>query len=150
MKLEMTLPERPGLLHAVPVLNIFALLWLLYLLAPSLFRQTGVAVELPPSRFQLDRYQDSLVVTLGKGDAEPVIHLGRDPVTLGELAAKLAKLRDDGAPASTIVLLRTDAGTPVGTERQVTELILGSGFRLALVAANSPTPGPDALKPDPK
>lgn len=143
----MTLPERPGLLHAVPVLNIFALLWLLYLLAPSLFRQSGVAVELPPSRFQLDRYQDSLVVTLGKGDPEPVIHLGRDPVTATELASRLQKLRDEGAPASTIVLLRTDAGTPVGTERRITELILGHGFRLALVAADSSGPRPDALNP---
>lgn len=134
----MTLPERPGLLHAVPVLNIFALLWLLFLLAPSLLRQTGVAVELPPSRFQLDRYQDSLVVTLGKGDTEPEIHLGRDTVSLAELATRLEKLRADGAPAHTIMLMRTDAGTPVGVERQVTELILGSGFRLALVGANAP------------
>lgn len=143
----MTLPERPGLLHAVPVLNIFALLWLLYLLAPSLFRQSGVAVELPPSRFQLDRYQDSLVITLGKGDPEPVIHLGRDPVTPAELAARLEKLRDDGAPASTIVLMRTDAGTPVGTERRIAELILGHGFRLALVAADSAGQRPDAPNP---
>ena len=25
----MTLPERPGLLHAVPILDLFALLWLM-------------------------------------------------------------------------------------------------------------------------
>jgi hypothetical protein len=137
----MSLPERPGLLHAVPVLDIFALLWLLFLLGPSLSQQSGVAVELPPSRFQLERFQDSLVVTLGAGDAEtPRIHLGRDAVTLDELAARLEKLRADGAAASAIVLLQTDAGTPVGTERQVTELVLSKGFRLALVGASSPAP----------
>lgn len=144
----MTLPERPGLLHAVPVLNIFALLWLLFLLAPSLLRQSGVAVELPPSRFQLDRYQDSLVVTLGKGDPEPEIHLGRDAVSLAELAERIEKLRAEGAPAHTILLLRTDAATPVGVERQVTELILGSGFRLALVGSNPPRQSP--ADPNPK
>ena len=141
----MTLPERPGLLHAVPILDLFALLWLLFLLAPSLLRQSGVAVELPPSRFQLDRFQDALVVTLGPGENEPRIHFGRDSVTMPELSGRLEKLRGEGAAASAIVLLQTDTGTPVGTEREVTEMVLAKGFRLALVGANSPgqqAPGP--------
>lgn len=146
----MTLPERPGLLHAVPVLNVFALLWLLFVLGPSLSRQSGIAVELPPSRFQLERFQNSLVVTLGPGDGAPRVHLGRDSVTLPELSAKLDQLRSEGAAAKAIVLLQTDVGTSVGIEREVSELVLGKGFRLALVGANTsrlqdfskePTPG---------
>jgi biopolymer transport protein ExbD len=142
----MSLPERPGLLHALPVLDIFALLWLLFLLGPSLLRQSGIEVELPPSRFQLDRYEDTLVVTLGPGEAGPRIHLGRDAVTAEELGNRLDGLAAAGARAKTITLLQTDAGTPVGVERQVTELILSKGFRLAIVGAN--TPGP-ALGQDP-
>lgn len=134
----MTLPERPALLHAVPVLNLVALLWLLVLLGPLLLRQSGVAVDLPPSRFQLERFQDSLVVTLGPGEAAPRIHFGRDSVTLAELSARFDTLRAEGAPAKAIVLLQTDAGTPVGVERQVAELVLGKGFRLAMVGANAP------------
>jgi biopolymer transport protein ExbD len=141
----MSLPERPGLLHAVPILDIFALLWLLFLLGPSLLQQTGVAVELPPSRFQLERFQDALVVTLGPGGSEPRIHFGRDAVTLEELATRLESLRAGGAPADSIVLLQTDVGTPVGTERQVTELVLSKGFRLALVGSNQS--GPTAVLP---
>ena len=136
MKLETSLPERPGLLHAVPVLDIFALLWLLFLLGPSLLRQSGVTVELPPSRFQLERFADTLVITLGPGEDEPMIHLGRDAVKFPELEARLEKLRVEGAPAKAIVLLQTDAGTPVGTEREVSEMVLGKGFRLAMVGAN--------------
>lgn len=146
----MSLPERPGLLHAVPILNIFALLWLLFLLAPSLLRQSGVAVELPPSRFQLERFQDALVVTLGPGETEPRIHFGRDAVNLEDLAARLEKLRADGATAKAIVLLQTDAGTPVGIERQVTEMVLGKGFRMALVGANAAGPKLSEPKPEPK
>ncbi|MEI8038874.1 MAG: biopolymer transporter ExbD [Verrucomicrobiota bacterium] len=138
MKLEMTLPERPGLLHAVPLLNLFALLWLLVLLSPLLFQQSGVAVDLPPSRFQLERFQDALVVTLGPGEAAPRIHFGRDQVSVDELAARLDALHSEGAAAKAIVLLQTDAGTPVGIERQITELVLGKGFRLAMVGANAP------------
>ena len=141
MKLEMTLPERPGLLHAVPVLDLFALLWLLFLLGSSLLRQSGVTVNLPPSRFQLERFQDTFVVTLGPGESEPRIHFGRDAVSLAELASRLDRLRADGVQAKSVVLLQTDAGTPVGIERQVSELVLGKGFRLAMVGANTPGPG---------
>lgn len=135
MKLEMSLPERPGLLHAVPVLNIFALMQLFFLLGPSLALQSGVAVDLPPSRFQMERYQDALVVTLGPGDPTP-IHFGRDAVTLSELAARFDELREEGAQAKAIVLLQTATGTPVGMEREVTEMLLEKGFRLALVGKN--------------
>jgi len=139
MKLEMTLPERPGLLHAVPLLNIFALLQLFFLLGPALVLQSGVTVELPPSRFQMERYQDSLVVSLGPGEPFARIHLGRDAVTLEQLAGRLAELREQGAPAKTVVLLQTDRSTPVGMEREVTELILDKGFRLAVVGKNRVT-----------
>ena len=136
MKLEMTLPERPGFLHAVPILNIFALLLLFFLLGPSLVLQSGVAVDLPPSKFQMERYQDALVVTLGPGEPGPRIHLGRDAVTQAELGARLDLLRAAGAPAKTIVLLKSDSGTPVGVEREIAELVLGRGFRLAMVGKN--------------
>ena len=139
MKLVMTLPERPGFLHAVPILNIFALMQLFFLLGPSLLMQSGVAVDLPPSRFQLERYEEQLVVTLGPGVPNPRLHLGRDPVTQEELSARLDKLRETGAQAKAIVLLQTDAGTPAGVEREVTELILGKGFRLALVGKTPPS-----------
>jgi biopolymer transport protein ExbD len=137
MKLEMTLPERPGLLHALPILNLFALMMFFFLLGPSLVLQSGVAVELPPSRFQMQRYQDALVVTLGPGEPTPRIHFGRDPVTISELSERLEKLHEEGASSKAIVLLQTDTGTPVGVEREVTELVLGQGFRLAIVGKNA-------------
>jgi biopolymer transport protein ExbD len=138
MKLEMTLPERPGFLHAVPVLNIFALMQLFFLLGPSLVMQSGVAVDLPPSQFQMERYEDALVVTLGPGEPLPRIHLGRDAITLEDLAARLDVLRKTGAVSKSMVLLQTDAGTPVGVEREISEVVLAKGFRLALVGKNQP------------
>ncbi len=147
MKLEMTLPERPGFLHAVPILNIFALLQLFFLLGPAMVLQSGVAVDLPPSKFQMERYQNALVVTLGPGEPTPRIHFGRDSVTPEELSERLEKLRADGAAAKSIVLLQTDAGTPVGVEREVTELVLGHGFRVAMVGKTSPAAVVPAPKP---
>jgi biopolymer transport protein ExbD len=138
MKLELSLPERPGFLHALPILNLFALLQLFFLLGPSLVLQSGVAVDLPPSRFQMERYQESIVVTLGAGSDEPAIYLGRDELNLDQLAARLEKLREQGAHHKTLALLKTDKKTPVGTEREVTELLLRKGFRLALVGKTAP------------
>lgn len=140
MKLETNLPERPGLLHAMPVVDMFALLWLLFLLGPSLLRQSGVMVELPPSRFQLERFQETQVVTLGRGEDGPRIHLGRDAMTFEELEMRIEQMRESGASAKTLMLLQTDAGTPVGIERKVSEMVLGKGFRLALVGADTPAP----------
>ncbi len=147
MKLEMTLPERPGLLHAMPLLNIFTLLQLFFLLGPALVLQSGVTVELPPSKFQMERYQNSVVVSLGPGEPVARIHLGRDPVTLEELAARLTSLRETGAAAKTIVLLQTDKDTPVGIEREVTELVLDKGFRMAVVGKNTVDASIPAVKP---
>lgn len=143
MKLEVSLPERPGFLHAVPLFDLFALLLLSFILAPAMVLQSGVSVELPPSRFQLERFEDTLIVTLGPGEPTPRIHFGRDAVTMVELAARLEQLREDGAPARSLVLLKTDRGTPTGVERAVMEEIIDQGFRVALVG-NTPNGEEDA------
>ena len=64
MKLESTLPEQPGFLHAVPLLNLFTLLLVFQVLGPAFLLQSGVSVELPPSRFQMERFEDPLVITV--------------------------------------------------------------------------------------
>jgi biopolymer transport protein ExbD len=152
MKLQMSLPERPGFLHVLPVFNLFLLLLLFFMLGPSLVLQSGVMVELPPSKFQLERFRDTLVVTLGPGQVAPRIHFQRHPLTLDELAARLDVLRAEGAAAKAIILLQSDVGTPVGEERAVAEMILGKGFRLAMVGQPPPPaqvqPNPDTSPPD--
>jgi len=138
MKLEMTLPERPGFLHAVPLFNLFALLLLLFVLGPSMMVQSGLAVDLPPSRFQMERYENTLVVTLGPGEPSPRLHFGRDAVSVAELEGRLDELKDAGATSKSVVLMQTDAGTSVGVERQIAEMILSKGFHLALVGKDEP------------
>lgn len=135
MKLDSNLPERPGLLHAIPVFDIFALLLLFFLLGPSFVLQSGVSVDPPPSRFQLERFEETLVVSLVSGavDAPPVIYFGRELVTADELTERLLKLRQDGLISQLVVLLKSDEFTSVKFERQIAERILDHGFSLALV-----------------
>ena len=136
MKLEMSLPERPALLHALPVVNLFALLWMFHFAGASLTSQAGVTVDPPPSRFQLERFRETLVVTLVTAESGVRIYLGRELVDMATLESRLESLRGQGAASRTIVLLQCDADTQVGAEREVGELILGKGFRLALTGSN--------------
>ncbi|MGC4017077.1 MAG: biopolymer transporter ExbD [Luteolibacter sp.] len=129
MKLELTLPERPGFLHVVPLFNLFALLLMFFVLGPSLVLQSGVAVELPPSKFQMERFTGAQVVTLGPGSPSK-IYVGRELTPLDSLGKKLDERRGNGPAA---VLLRADAGTPVALEREVSELILRKNYKVMLV-----------------
>ena len=141
MRLETTLPERPGFLHVVPLFNLFALLLLFLLLSPSFILQAGVSVDLPPSRFQMERFRNALVVTVVPG--EPVrYYLGRDMVNLEQLGDQLDRRRKAGDEANSTVLLRSDAKTPVAIERGVEEMILHKGYRVVLVGRPTAASGP--------
>jgi len=151
MKLETTLEERPGFLHAMPLFDLLSLVTMLLLLVPMFLSQGGISVEVPSSRFQMQRYADSIVVTVGSGSEEVPIYLGRQAVTLEELSEQLAALMQDERMARAIVLLKTDMRTSVGMERKVSEVILSAGFRLALVGELEPVdelPKPDSIVPE--
>lgn len=139
MKLETTLEERPGFLHVMPLFDLFMVVTMLMLLGPMFLSQSGVSVELPVSRFQMQRYSDSIVITLGPGgEADRRLYVGRKAVTIEELRTYLETLRSDETMSRAIVLLKTDVSSSVGMEREVTEIVLGSGFKLALVGKANP------------
>lgn len=133
MKLETTLEERPGFLHALPLFDLFALVTMILLLGPMLLSQSGISVEVPASRFQMQRYSKSIIVTVGPGDRDASIYLGRRAITIGELSGLLSEMKLDEEMSRAIVLLKTDVRTSVGMERLVSEIIIESAFELALV-----------------
>jgi biopolymer transport protein ExbD len=134
MKLVTTLPERLGFLHVLPLFDVFALLLMFLLLGPSFLMQAGVAVELPPSRFQMDRYAQAVVVSIAAGPPAQ-IYFERRPVSQAELAELLEKRRSEGTPGDNTVLLRSDRGVSVGIEREVMELALEKTFRVVKVGS---------------
>ena len=148
MKLELSLPERPGLLHALPVFDLFLMLWIVFVLSSALNRQTGVAVELPASQFELERYHSTLVVTIASGEPAPQVYLGRDAVSMDELQVRLQELHDKGAQRHAIVLLRADQSIPVGVQRRIEELALNLGFRVAVLGAEQAEEEQPESKPE--
>ena len=133
MKLETTLDERPGFMHALPLFHLFITVMMMLMLGPAFLNQTGVSVELPASQFQMQRYQESIVITLHTGEAGQQIYLGREAVSLEELQAKLEVFKADEVMSRAMVLLKTDLGTPSGVQSELINVILGLGFKVALV-----------------
>jgi len=133
VKLETTLKERPGFLHALPLFDLFMTVTMLLMLGPMFLTQSGISVELPVSQFQMQRYSDTVVVTLTSGANDPQIYLGRRAVSMSELSQHLEDLKEGEAMSRSIVLLKTDVGSSANTQRELVEMILLSGFKLALV-----------------
>jgi biopolymer transport protein ExbD len=137
MKLESTLPERPGFLHAMPLLDLFGLLLIFLLLGPAFVAQSGVSIELPPSKFQLDRFAEPLVISATASDP-PVIFLGHERVEMNRLDRRLQGERAAlGNSGERVVLLRLDQGVPVNVQRRLAEVALQNGFRVMLAGRTS-------------
>ncbi len=129
MKLESTLPERPGFLFVVPAFNLLALLIAFLLLGPSFLNQYGVAVDLPISRYQMERPGDAIVLSVTAG-SPPGYWVERESVSLGALSERLDARRGDDSGAASAVLLRVDRGVPVEVQQTVAEIALQKGFRV--------------------
>ncbi len=138
MKLETTLDERPGFLHALPLFDLFITVTMLLLLGPVFLNQSGVSVELPASQFQMQRYGESIVITLHSGKNEPQIYLGREVVSMDELGSRLEVLKADEVMSRAMVLLKTDIGAPAGMQSKIVDLVLRLGYKIALVGKTEP------------
>jgi len=139
MKLETTLPERAGFLHAVPIFDLFGLLLVFFLLGPSFVKQSGIEVELPLSRFQVERHADASVVTLSQPESAggpAVIWLERRQVTESELGEELTKRREE-LPGDPVLYVRTDGAVPAVLERRIAELAIVRGYRVYLLGRST-------------
>ena len=136
--METTLDERPGFLHALPLFDLFITVTMLLLLGPVFLNQSGVIVELPASQFQMQRYGESIVVTLHSGKNEPQIYLGREVVSLDELSSRLEVLKADEVMSRAMVLLKTDIGASAGMQSKIVDLVLRLGYKIALVGKTEP------------
>ena len=84
-------------------------------LLANLLGQSGLTVELPPSKFQIERDQNLLVVTLGAGQQAANIHFGRKSVSFEQLEEIFERMRQDGSAARSQVLLPQGSGDVTGS-----------------------------------
>ncbi|MEO1856873.1 MAG: biopolymer transporter ExbD [Rubritalea sp.] len=129
----MSLPERPGLMHALPLVDLLALVMLFPLLSTSLAPQAGVEVELPETDFRLQRVANPIVVSI-TGGVDPQFWVGKELVEEDDLLALVQKRAESwesgGAPA---VLMRVDKSAQMHGVNVMLKL-KSEGFRCLLAA----------------
>ena len=133
MKLEMSLPEHPGLMHALPLVDLLALVMLFPLLTTSLAPQAGVEVELPETDFRLQRVANPIIVSI-TGGVDPQFWVGKKLVEESELIAAVqerAESWDSGGPPA--VLMRVDKSAQMYGVNVMLKL-KSEGFRCLLAA----------------
>ena len=152
MKAELTLPERPAIVHLLAVLDGLVLLLVFFVLITNVARESGVSAVRPaPSEFRLQQYGPKIVVT-AQGGAIPILHVGLERVQMKDLEAVLTRSTEQ-AGAETVLLV-SDQMLSVGVERKISEVALKLGLNVMLVGSRSngdvvEETSPDRLAPPP-
>lgn len=118
MKLEMSLPERPGWIFVIPGFDFVALLLALVMLTGVVAKESFVDVKLPRSEFRGVRLGDEnpVVVTLKSGVQGPVYHVGGEETPAGELGEAILKSTEERQTRA--VAIKVDQSASMA-ERQV-------------------------------
>ncbi len=139
MKLESTLPEGVGFLHAVPLFNLFAVLLMCYAIGPKLEEKTGITLSMPSSLFQLERFEEAAVVTMTV-DGTDSLYLGTRSISLNELDPLLDEQLQSGRRENSAIVIRADRLVPSDALRQVAEICISKGLRVVLAGAGTGKP----------
>ena len=133
MKLELTLPATPGFLHALPGVDILALVLIFPLLGSAFVRQAGMDVTLYESPWRYQQLDSPIVVTLGAGEDSPM-WVNKKQVELADLESEIKRLQGlAGGNAITTVVVRSDVSVLSGVEKSVIVRIQKLGLNCGLV-----------------
>jgi biopolymer transport protein ExbD len=136
VKLESSLRFRPGLLLMVPLVDVFGILLVFFLLGSSLVLQSGVRVELPPSSFALQGLAEGHVLVVSAGDsAKLLLDDGEQSIDgVGERLDALARADRERLGRVGSVVIKADRTTPHGLVMALADAALARGFRVAVAA----------------
>ena len=93
MKLKLSIPTRPNLMHMLPSVDALALLFVLPLLVSQVDSSGGHEVVLPESSLRLPTADHAVVVEVLPGPPLQV-WVGKELVATGELDAKFAEIKE--------------------------------------------------------
>jgi len=136
MKLEMTLPSNPGFIHALPCLDLLALILMFPLLGSSFVSQAGLTVTVHESPWRYQQMNDPVVVTLGVGDDHP-IWVNKKRVSLDDLEEEIEAVRKMKGSELTTAVVRSDVSVPSGFEKEVVNRILKMGLNCGLLGRST-------------
>jgi len=133
MKLQLTLPSKPGFLHTLAGLDIIALILVFPLLGPSFAQQTGIEVTVHESPWRLSQMDNPIVITLGAGQGNPM-WVNKKLIPMDDLEQEILRLKgEEGGDAIIAAVVRSDVEVSSGVEKEVINRILKMGLNCGLV-----------------
>ena len=131
MKLTRSIHLNPFLIFIIPLVDLFFLLLLLFLISSTFLLHPGINVNLPFSKFTLGPQNNPVIVSITAGPF-PLIYYRDQQIRPEELARRLAE--DHAADRS--IIIQADRLTPQGSVIEIMNLCLEKGY--AVVLATSP------------
>ncbi|MBV8532405.1 MAG: biopolymer transporter ExbD [Verrucomicrobia bacterium] len=131
MKLTRSIHLNPFLIFIIPLVDLFFLLLLLFLVSSTFLLHPGISVNLPFSKFTLGPQNNPVIVSITAGPF-PLIYYRDQQISPEELARRLAE--DHAADRS--IIIQADRLTPQGSVIEVMNLCLEKGY--SVVLATSP------------
>ncbi len=129
MKLESSLPEKPGWIFVTPGFDFVMLLLALVMLTGVVARESLVEVKLPPSEFRGLRIgeENLVVVTVKQGRRRPVYYVGKERIEQGLLEVVIAGAAKDKKADKVVVYC--DQKMDLRVEQEIYDLVTGLGLR---------------------
>ncbi len=130
MKLDMSIPERPGWIFVLPGFDFLCLLLALVMLTGVVVRESYIEVKLPPSEFRGVRLGDEnpVVIILKSTAAGPVYYVGGQKVTPENLSSSIeseAKNR-----STDLVAIRLEESVTTAQRQDLIDVIARLKFRI--------------------
>jgi len=130
MKLEMTLPSRPGLIYMLPGMDILALILILPLIGSSFKSNAGIEIVLPESKHRLALLERSVQVSI-KGVVNPKIWVNKREVKEEDLLETITKeisLKEGNGTVA--IALQVDVRVPSGYKQRIVEMLQVEHYRV--------------------
>ena len=131
MKLTRSIHLNPFLIFIIPLVDLFFLLLLVFLVSSTFLVHPGISVNLPFSKFTLGPQKNPVIVSITAGPY-PLIYYRDQQIKLEELAHQLEA--DHVGDRS--IIIQADRSTPQGSVIEVLNLCLEKGY--SVVLATSP------------
>jgi biopolymer transport protein ExbD len=130
MKLTRSIHLNPFLIFIIPLVDLFFLLLLLFLISSTFLLHPGINVNLPFSKFTLGPQNNPVIVSITAGPF-PLIYYRDQQIRLEELARRLAE--DHAADRS--IIIQADRLTPQGSVIEIMNLCLEKGYPVVLATS---------------
>ena len=126
----MSLPQRPGLIYTMPVLDVLVLILVFPLLGSSFSTDAGVKLELQDTSHRFKRLENSIILTI-KGGEKREVYINRRVVDEKKLLEELAvEAKNWNSGGKVNVIYRVDKQVPSGYKDSIADMLLGEGYQV--------------------